>query len=358
MIKLGVIQIIDSLNAGGAEVLAVNIANGLIEEGLNSHICVTRKEGLLLENIKNKSNYIFLNRKKIIDFKALINFKRYLKENKISIIHAHATSSFFAFSIKLIYPKIRIVWHDHYGKVEELKKRNKFPLNIFSFFFNGIISVNTNLKKWALDKLNCNKVYFLNNFPKFNNNYNITTLKGGKSKKIIHLAAFREQKDHKNLINAFKNFVLKNKNWTLHLVGAVSQDNYSEEILDLIKNKKLEKSIFVYGARLDILNILDQANIGVLSSKAEGLPIAMLEYGLANLPIIVTDVGECSSVVKNNVSGLIVKPESHKELSEAFDILANSEVKRRMFSKAFNTSVLKNYSKESFFKQLINIYKL
>ena len=51
MSKIGVIQVIDSLDAGGAEVLAVNIANALLEKGMNSHLCVTRKEGVLKTNI-------------------------------------------------------------------------------------------------------------------------------------------------------------------------------------------------------------------------------------------------------------------------------------------------------------------
>ncbi|MDX6746056.1 glycosyltransferase [Polaribacter sp. PL03] len=358
MNKLGVIQIIDTLETGGAEVLAVNIANGLTEEGLNSHICVTRKEGPLLQNIKRKSNYIFLNRTKTIDFRALINFKRYLKDNKVSIIHAHATSSFFAFCIKLMYPKIRIVWHNHYGNNINLSGFKLFILKMTTIFFHSIINVNEALSLWAIKKLYTKNVYYLENFAFFSNKEKITKLKGEEGKRIVHLASFRPEKDHENLIIAFSNFIKKNKDWTLHLVGRIDESEYSKKNMNLIKTLGLEKHIFVYGSCFDIHNILSQANIGVLSSKSEGLPIAMLEYGLANLPIIVTDVGECSSVVKNNVSGLIVKPKNHKEFSEALDILVNSEDKRRMFSKAFNTNVLNNYSKESFFKQLINIYKL
>ena len=92
MKKLGVIQIIDSLNAGGAEVLAVNIANGLSEHEINSHLCTTRKEGVLKENILKEVGYIFLNRKKTIDFYSIFKLSKYIKTNNITIIHAHSTS--------------------------------------------------------------------------------------------------------------------------------------------------------------------------------------------------------------------------------------------------------------------------
>ena len=64
MSKKGIIQIIDSLNAGGAEVLAVNISNALLAANYNSHLCATREEGVLKENINPKVGYLFLRKKK------------------------------------------------------------------------------------------------------------------------------------------------------------------------------------------------------------------------------------------------------------------------------------------------------
>lgn len=357
MIKPGVIQIIDSLNTGGAEVLAVNIANGLYEKGINSHICATREEGKLLNNINKNVGYIFIKRSRTVDLSAFFVINNYLKIHNIKIIHAHATSSFFAFCIKLLNPNIKLIWHDHYGKSEELEKRKIFPLNLFSYFFNTIISVNTKLKIWSQKKLNCKNVFFINNFPIFNNFEKITVLKGIDKKRVVHLAAFREQKDHINLINAFEIFINDKKDWSLHLVGQIGNDKYSNEVLSLIKNKRLEKHIFVYGARLDILNILKQATIGILSSISEGLPIALLEYGLAELPVIVTDVGECSKVVKNNISGIVVKPKNKDELYQALKMISNSDEIKINFSKELNDTILKNYSDEVFFEKIINIYK-
>ena len=234
MNKLGVIQIIDSLDAGGAEVLAVNIANALSDKGINSHLCSTRKEGVLKNNVNKKTGYLFLNRKKSFDISAIIRFNKYLKKNNIGLIHAHSTSSFFAFCIKLIFPKVKIIWHDHYGKSQELKNRKTTLLKLITFFFYGIISVNGDLKKWAEGSLLCNKVYFLNNFPVFNTQEKITVLKGTKGKRILHLAGFREQKNHENLIMAFELLLKKNPNWSLHLIGKQYSGSYTQKIINLI----------------------------------------------------------------------------------------------------------------------------
>jgi glycosyltransferase involved in cell wall biosynthesis len=58
---------------------------------------------------------------------------------------------------------------------------------------------------------------------------------------------------------------------------------------------------FVYGSQQDVENILNQATIAVLSSQSEGLPVALLEYGLYK-PVVVTAVGDMP-IINNGVNG-------------------------------------------------------
>ena len=90
--KLNVIQLIDSLRAGGAEMMAVNIANGLAEEGVESHICATRVEGSLKVKINKQRGYLFLNKKYSIDLKAIFKLYRYIKMNGITIFEGSGIS--------------------------------------------------------------------------------------------------------------------------------------------------------------------------------------------------------------------------------------------------------------------------
>ncbi|WP_299060625.1 glycosyltransferase [uncultured Polaribacter sp.] len=351
--KKGVIQVIDSLNAGGAEVLAVNIANGLADKGNNSHICTTRNEGVLKSNVSKGVGYLFLNKKKAIDISAIIKFINYIKLNNIRIIHAHSSSYFFAFCIKILHPQTSVIWHDHYGK--NLQNRKLYPLKICSYFFKSIISVNRDLKKWAQIKLNCKQVYFLNNFPEFIKKKNTTVLKGVKGKRIVHLAAFREQKDHLNLLKAFKVIHIKYSEYTLHLVGKINTGSYSTEIINFIKENKLTNVVFLYGVCTDIKNILNQSDIGVLSSKSEGLPVSLLEYGLAKLPVLVTDVGECKKVI--NCNKAVVIAENSNIFAEYLMNLIKSENLRNKISSTLNKNVEKNFSKNSFILKIEKFYK-
>ena len=162
------------------------------------------------------------------DFKAIKSLKAFIKENDIAIVHAHATSFFIVFLTKLIYPKFKMVWHDHYGNSEFLEKRKSFIIKVASYWMNGIIAVNQQLKEWAEKELAVSKVTYLSNFPVKNISVAKTTiLEGVEGKRIICLANLRPQKDHFNLLLAFE--MVAKPDWTLHLVGKDFEDDYVEQ---------------------------------------------------------------------------------------------------------------------------------
>ena len=358
MNKLGVIQVIDSLDAGGAEVLAINIANALGNEGFNSHLCTTRKEGVLKSNLNKNIDFLFLGRKKSIDFLAIFRFKKYLKKNNIGIIHAHTTSYFFAFCIKLIYPKVKIIWHNHTGNYVNLKGFKFFVIKFISTFFDGIINVNEELNLWAINQLKHKKSIKLDNFPQFINKSKTTKLKGKDNKRIVILASLREVKNHLNLLEAFNSVYIKYPDWTLHFIGKDFNDNYSKKLKQFISVNKLDESVYFYDLCLDIEHVLNQATIGALSSNSEGLPVTLLEYGLAKLPVVVTNVGECSKVIENGKSGIVVEKENSIALAKALEEYVLSADKRSSFGNMHFKNVQNKYSQESFIIQLKNIYTL
>lgn len=356
MDKLNIIQIIDQLSVGGAEVLAVNIANGLFEQKIESHICVTRTEGVLRNTLNPGVGYVFLNRRNTFDIKAILKLYHYIKKHSIKIIHAHSTSIFIAVCVKILNPKVKIVWHDHFGNSNFLNERKKIPLKIFSFFISAIVAVNSNLVRWAKEELRTKKVVFFKNFPVFTNDKKVTKLNGIPGKRIVHLAGYREQKDHINLLKAFKNAQEKHNDWSLHLIGKAYIDDYSQDIKKFIANENLKESVFQYGVRSDVKNILSQASIGVLSSKSEGLPISLLEYGLAKLPVVITDVGECATIVNNKASGFIVEKENPMQLSKALTNLIISDERRKIFGENLEKEIKENFSKEIFLNKITELY--
>lgn len=354
MKNLKVIQIIDSLSVGGAEMLAVNIANSLSESNIESHLCVTRKEGELKNNIHKNVNYIFLNRKKTFDFSAILKLRKYIKTHQIAIIHAHSTSSFVAVCVKILYPKIKIVWHNHTGNYINLKGFKLRVLKSYSKFISYTISVNKDLDFWVKNTLKFKRCSYLANFSIFINSNQTTKLKGIDSKRIVHVGGLRAVKDHFNLLEAFKIFKKDFPDWTLHLIGKDYKDSYSVKIKNYIIDNNLSENVFLYGVCSDIKYILSQARIGVLSSESEGLPISLLEYGLANIPVLVTDVGECKSVVNNK--NAVVKSQDSSKFAKALNNIVTNDTIEKEIKTDLHKTVQNNFSKEIIIKQLINIY--
>ena len=194
----------------------------------------------------------------------------------------------------------------------------------------------------------------LNNFAAFQNLEKKTKLLGYNNKRIVHVAGFREQKDHLNLLKSFNLVKEKHPDWSLHLIGKDYNNDYSKSIIEFIKDNKLEEHVFLYGVCSDIKNILNQATIGVLSSKSEGLPVSLLEYCLAKLPVLVTDVGDCKNVVTLD-TGIVVSGNSDK-FGKKLQFLVENKKERILLLESINKNFEENYSLNKFFLKLEKIY--
>lgn len=348
-----IVQLIDSLDAGGAERMAVNFANTLSEKIAFSGIVATRKEGALQSEIKNLKTYTFLNRKSKFDIKAIRLMSDYIKKNQVEIVHAHSSSYFFGVLVKLFNPKIKLVWHDHYGNRADDNKQ-KSVLKFCSFLFFKIFTVNESLRDWSIQNLNCKEVYFLSNFSDLKATEEITILKGEANRRIVCLANLKNPKNHETLIKAFIESGIYTENWTLHLIGKDFNDAYSENLKAIIKENQLDNSIFMYGACQDIKFVLSQAKIGVLASTYEGFPVTLLEYAQEKLAVLSTNVGYCSSLIQHNSNGLLFNPLDANNLSKELKYLTNNPEICANFAEQFHANIEAKYSKEAIINTYLN----
>ena len=352
-----VIQLIDSLNAGGAERLAVTYANILSKEIEGSFLCTTRQEGLLKKSINDDVGYLFLQKKSSLDLRAVFLFKKYLKTHGIEVVHAHATSYFFATLIKLISPSIKIVWHDHYGKSEDLSNRPKLILKLCSLFFSQIFSVNQKLLQWSKNNLWCKNVEYLQNIVVLDAVKAVTKLNGLEGKRVLSLANLRPQKDHINLFKAFQIVSKSHPDWTLHCVGKDFEDDYSRLIRQFVIENKLDNSIYFYGSKPDVKNIISQCEIGVLSSYSEGLPLALLEYGVGGLAVIATDVGDCGVVINSEKYGQLIEAENPNVLAKAMNHYIEGKEKMNIAAYNLKQRMKETFSQRSIVEKLKSVYE-
>nr|WP_315230785.1 glycosyltransferase [uncultured Flavobacterium sp.] len=341
-----IVQLIDSLEAGGAERMAVNYANALVDTFGFSALVATRKEGPLLGQMDSKVTYLFLNKKSKLDVRALWRLRSFVLRHAITHVHAHSTSFFMGFLLKLTLPSLKIIRHDHYGNASFLDQRPCKALQFTSFGFSGVIAVNQQLKDWSEKKINSKNVIYLSNFiPSKQEKYvRKTYLFGSEGKRILLLANLRPQKDHFLLLEVAHMLKVAHPDWTFHLVGKDFDDAYSLAIKNKIRAFQLENQVFLYGTREDINCILDQSDIGILTSASEGLPVALLEYGTQPLAVVVTAVGELPNIINNGLNGWLVPPNDAVSFSKALISLISNTSIRKSMALALQQTVSEGYS--------------
>ncbi|MGX6449843.1 glycosyltransferase, partial [Patulibacter sp. S7RM1-6] len=78
------------------------------------------------------------------------------------------------------------------------------------------------------------------------------------------------------------------------------------EIARLAAELGVADRVDLLGRREDVPRVLAAADVGLLPSDHENLPLAMLEYMAAGLPVVATDVGGVTDAVASGVHGLLV----------------------------------------------------
>ncbi len=342
-----ILQLIDSLDIGGAEKMAVLYANELAEAGEISYLVSTRKEGALRGSISNRVGYQFLNRKRTADLKALRKLVRFCKGEKISHIQAHGTSVFFACVVKLLLPKIKLIFHDHFGSIDQ---RKVWRYKVATFNVDLCIAVNEKIAVWNRKKLNI-PAYYLPNFSVISKHDNNRLEEPNSRIQIISVANFRVEKGHTFLLEIAKNLKDSGLQLTWNLYGRVSDMSYFQQLKQLQQHLDLEDCVFFYENVPDVGEALLRADIAVLTSSFEGLPLALIEYGLAEKAVVVTRVGACTAIVKENESGFLVEYENVKDFADKVAFLCRNPDKRQIFGARLNETVSESFSAEAVIKK-------
>lgn len=144
--------------------------------------------------------------------------------------------------------------------------------------------------------------------------------------RVIMVARLSEQKDHPTLLRALA--CLNQFDWTLNMVGSGECEATLRRLVD---DLNLRDRVRFSGECDDIDVQLAQADLFVLSSRYEGLPLSVLEAMRASLPVIASDVGGVSEAVRHEFSGLIVPPADVMALVTALKrLIKNASLRKQM----------------------------
>ena len=103
---------------------------------------------------------------------------------------------------------------------------------------------------------------------------------------FLHVGMFNEQKNHPLLIEIFEKYHSENERSQLWLIGDGSKKN---EILELVKKKKLEDVVLFLGIVNNVNDFMMGADILLLPSLYESFGIVNIEAQATGLPCVVSD---------------------------------------------------------------------
>ena len=104
----------------------------------------------------------------------------------------------------------------------------------------------------------------------------------------------------------------------------------------------------------DAAAVYAAADIALSTSTNEGMPVSLIEAQLAGLPVVATDVGGVSEVVRDSVTGLVVEPAG---LHEALGRLLNDSTLRRAYGEAAALRARTMFSPEHMVRQHAELYR-
>jgi glycosyltransferase involved in cell wall biosynthesis len=353
-----VLHITDTLDAGGAERVAVNLVNLLPRDRYRSHLCSTRAEGLLSDLVAGDVGRVRLFRKHTCDVRAVMRLAAYIRQHRIEILHAHAASLFIGSLAALLPPRPALIWHDHFGR-HAIERRPAWPYRLAVRKARGVIAVNESLMSWSRDRLGvpASRLWYVPNFvPPFEPGGHRLDLPGARGARIVCVANFRAQKDHLTLVRAMASVVEQVPAAQLLLVGESFEPDYLDNVRREISRRRLDVHVTVLGYRRDVAAVLRACDVGVLSSVSEGLPLTLLEYGMAGLPVVATRVGQCADVLDDGRAGILVNPGDADQLARELMDLLDSAERRAALGRALEERVRQDFSPGRAVAQVCRIY--
>ena len=135
-------------------------------------------------------------------------------------------------------------------------------------------------------------------------------------------------------------------------------DGEEKDVLrKLIRDKKLENSVFLIGFKENAVSFLPALDCFLLPSVKEGLPYVLLEAGMAKLLIIASSIGGIPEIIEHKKNGILTTPNSPGEIKKALWSFADTpEHFKRLGENLFEK--VKGYTLEKMLRETTMLYEM
>jgi glycosyltransferase involved in cell wall biosynthesis len=171
---------------------------------------------------------------------------------------------------------------------------------------------------------------------------------------VGNVAALVPHKGQRHLIEAAALVVQKVPDARFVIAG---EGELRPSLERLIRERHLEKHVFLAGFRPDVLSVHKAFDIFVMSSVTEGLGTSLLDAMACGKPIVATTAGGIPEVVVDGETGLLVPPRDHEAMARALVALLTDEGARRTMGAAGLRRVQERFSVERMVQDTLRVYR-
>jgi len=309
-----VCQVLHSLTMGGAEMLAARLARGL-RDRVEFHFACLDDLGTLGEELRQEGFPVHvLGRRPGFDWRCSYGLTRLLHRARVDVVHAHQyTPFFYAMTARLLYRRPALIFTEHGRHFPDYPRRKRMLANrLLLRRRDRVVAVGEAVRQALIDNegIPAGRVGVVYNgislpdlaAPPARDEVRRELAIGPDDLVLMQVARLDYLKDHATAIRTLARVVAQRPDARLVLVGEGPERVKIEE---QVRSQGLEESVRLLGLRKDVARLLVAADVFLLTSISEGIPLTLIEAMAAGLPVISTQVGGVAEVVADGVSGLL-----------------------------------------------------
>ena len=331
-----ILQVITSLDVGGAETLVVNLIPRLQALGNTVDLCIFNgKETPLTQRLRKESPQTKIYALGHGVYNPLYILKLIKIMRNYDIVHTHNSSPQLFVALANLFCPRKLVSTEHttsnrkrewkwyapieswmYGQYNHVICISRIAEDKLREYMGGAWLDKTNLKYKQISTIN-NGVDVMSISSAVPDN-DLLSLKEQR-KAILMVAGFRDAKDQDTVVKALN--LLNSNDFEVWFAGVGIRQ---EIVKQLAVSLGVSDRVRFLGLCTDIPNVLRAADVIVMSSHWEGLSLSNVEGMSAHKPFIASDVNGLKDVTKGY--GILFPHEEAKALAEEINRLASDEV--------------------------------
>ena len=349
-----VVQVVDTLEIGGLESIAVGLANGLAERGHHSALLTTRRDGPLLTQVDPAVQKFCARRTTSLDPLGMARTAKWIRHFQPDVVHAHDLGS-----ASLMWTVLRgtrhpatLVMHDHngprIGRPLSQRERWIFPR------LDAYLAVAEGLAQRASQAgLATERIAVLRNgvtLPAYQ------ALPVGPLT-VIQVANLREPKNQEMAVRTAALVAQSIPDLRWILVGrAPENDTYAQKIRSTVDRLGMGGTVVLAGAKELVSPEIQAAHLGVLTSRDEGLPLSILEVLAHGRPAIMTDVGDGPEVIRDADAGSVVPVDDDNAMAHAIQRWWEDREGMRLAGLRGREHIVAHYSTQAMVSDVLRCY--